>query len=101
MKSKLDERDVFIFFILQNKLRFAEYQPKLQKKNNISATMRLTISMVQLNDMIIVDIRTARLNEKALNRHHVILNSMTFRLLINRIMELKRSYLDSHEFMTV
>ena len=32
MKSELNERDVFILFILQNKLHFAEYQLELQKK---------------------------------------------------------------------
>ena len=32
MKSELDEKNVFILFILQNKFRFAKYQPKLQKK---------------------------------------------------------------------
>ena len=56
--------------------------------------------MVQLNNTIIADTQTARSDEKALDRHHVILNSMTFRLLINQIMKSKRSYLDSHESIT-
>ena len=97
MKSELDEKNVFILFILQNKLCFAKYQPELQKKNNIFAAVRLTMSMIQLNNTVIANTRTARLDEKAFNRHHVILNSMMFRLLINQIMKSKKSYLDSHE----
>ena len=100
MKSKLDEKNVFILSILQNKFHFAKYQSELQKKNDISATVRLTMLIIQLNNTIIANIRTARLNEKTLDRHHAILNSMTFRLLINQIMKSKKSYLNSHEFMT-
>ena len=49
--------------------------------------------------MIIADIQTARLNEKTFDRHYVILNSMTFRFLINQIMKSKKSYLNSYESM--
>ena len=55
MKSELDEKNVFILFILQNIFHFAEYQSELQKKNGISTTVRLTMSMVQLNDIIIAN----------------------------------------------
>ena len=99
MKSELNEKNVFILFILQNKLHFAEYQSELQKKNGISATVRLIMSMIQLNNTIIANTWTARLNEKTFDKHYAILNSMTFRFLINQIMKSKKSYLDSHEFM--
>ena len=55
IKSELNEKNVFILFILQNKFRFAEYQVKLQKKNDIFIIMRLAMSIIQLNDMIIAD----------------------------------------------
>ena len=50
--------------------------------------------------MIIADTQTARLNKKTFDKHHVILNNMTFWLLINQIMKSKKSYLDSYESMT-
>ena len=57
MKSKLNKKNVFILFILQNKLRFAEYQLKLQKKNDISTTVRLTMSIIITQSSQIPELR--------------------------------------------
>lgn len=80
---------------LRNKLRSQDYQPNLQKRNDVPATVKLAALTAQLNDTAVADTQATDLDKRVLDKQTRILDTaMSSRLLIHQVLESKRSYLD-------
>ena len=85
---------------LRNKLRSQEYQPDLQERTGVPATVKLAALTAQLGGMAVADTRVTGLDEKVLDRETRILDSaMSSRLLVHQVLESERSYLELREPM--
>ena len=85
---------------LQNKLRSSKYQSKQWENRKTSAIVKLTALIAQLNDTIIADTQIMNLNEEVLVRRCSLLDSASFRLLVQRMTKSKRFFSELSESMT-
>ncbi len=85
---------------LRNKLRNREYQPDLQERNGVPATVKLAALTEQLDGTAIADTQVTDLDERVLDRRTRILDAaMSSRLLVHQVLESERSYLELRESM--
>ena len=99
VKSNNNENNNDDFFsILRNKFRNQNFQFDIQKRNDVSASIKLTALTKQLNDIIIANTQVTDLNEKVLAKQTRILNAAkSSRLLIHQILKSKKFYLKLRE----
>ena len=84
---------------LRYKLRNREHQLEFQENYNIFVIVKLAVLTKQSNSTIIANTMIIDQNEKVLDKRRDILNFASFRLLVNRVLKSKKSFMKFRESM--